>query len=1066
MRKNWKELFEAPGKEFRSAPFWAWNERINETESKFQIQEMADKGMGGFFIHSREGLETPYLSKDWMEQVDVAVREAKDKDMEVWIYDEDKWPSGCAGGLVSHADPEEYSAKGLTMEVMSPEELRKAVEGGKTFYTEKEYDDGKILKVYTIWTRDYEILKLKDGICEEALQNDEGQILILRREISGTSEWYNGYAPTDNLNPKAVQEFLKLTHESYKKQFKDEFGKTIKGFFTDEPNCCDFYSVFTEGRPWITWTDNLPQYFLEKRGYELWELLPYMFYDGEGCEQIRHDYWRTIAELFQESYMKQIYEWCEKEGLELTGHLLYENDLGYQTRVCGAAMPQYKYIHRPGIDLLGEQTKEYLTVKQCASVAHQYGKKHTISETYGCTGWEFGFDGQKWVGDWQFVNGIDRRCQHLAQYSISGCRKRDYPPVFSYQTTWWDYNQKMEDYFSRLSMCESMGEVVRKILVIHPMSSIWTKCRSSFDEDFNHLEMNMGWLDKHIVDLNEWGEEYNRLAKMLMSFHMDFDFGDEMLIEEDGRVSDGIFYVGQASYEVVVVPRVVSLFENTVRILGEYSRQGGKILWVGDFPELIEGSRKKAESVEWNQFTDINHIEDYNNLPEELEKTLSWSIRAKTEEGVEDKDILLMTEKTSEGYVQMVVNNDRKNTHAVMIDFPEAGDVLCYQPWTNSVKSLDVEINKNNSMRFLLELEPAQTVILLVSTWKSEKIKLENSVESRNEIQPKICEHVEFPYKHPHSAAPVFATLGPKAQIKRTMENVLVLDFCAYYIGDKIYGEETDVWRAQKDIREKLNMRQIYYNGVPQRYFWLGENDPQDNTPFGLKFRFHVKEDIEKTCFAVIEKSEKFVVSLDAEPASLTDGFFLDHSMNKWKLPKLTVGEHVLTIEGMYSHEIELEDIFIVGDFAVDTERAIVKESNSLHFGDWTSQGYYHYPGSIIYKFVIPPKEKEEHRYILDMGHFEATLIELKANDRNVTYLLKESAKRVDITDYLLDEENNIELCVVGSPRNMFGPFHQTYTGCSRISWEDFRTTGRFYTPDYVLKPYGLMGQISIFMQN
>ncbi|MBN2927651.1 MAG: hypothetical protein JTJ12_09555, partial [Eubacterium sp.] len=139
-------------------------------------------------------------------------------------------------------------------------------------------------------------------------------------------------------------------------------------------------------------------------------------------------------------------------------------------------------------------------------VAHQYGKKHTISETYGCTGWDFGFDGQKWLGDWQYVMGIDRRCQHLAQYSISGCRKRDYPPVFSYQTTWWDYNKRMEDYFSRLSICESMGEVVRKILVIHPMSSIWTKSRSSFDEDFNHIEMNMGWMDKHITDLNKWGK--------------------------------------------------------------------------------------------------------------------------------------------------------------------------------------------------------------------------------------------------------------------------------------------------------------------------------------------------------------------------------------------------------------------------------------------------------------------------------------------------------------------------------------------------------------------------------
>ena len=99
------------------------------------------------------------------------------------------------------------------------------------------------------------------------------------------------------------------------------------------------------------------------------------------------------------------------------------------------------------------------------------------------------------------------------------------------------------------------------------------------------------------------------------------------------------------------------------------------------------------------------------------------------------------------------------------------------------------------------------------------------------------------------------------------------------------------------------------------------------------------------------------------------------------------------------------------------------------------------------------------------MGEFAASLIELKVNGKSVAYLLKDSARRADITDYLLDKENSVELCVVGSPRNMFGPFHQTYTGCSRISWEDFRTTGRFYTPDYVLEPYGLMGQITISMR-
>ena len=80
-----KGLVENPPKEYRSAPFWGWNDRLQKENLGEQIEGFKKAGMGGFFIHSREGLETPYLSEDWMKQVDVAVREAKEKDMEVWL---------------------------------------------------------------------------------------------------------------------------------------------------------------------------------------------------------------------------------------------------------------------------------------------------------------------------------------------------------------------------------------------------------------------------------------------------------------------------------------------------------------------------------------------------------------------------------------------------------------------------------------------------------------------------------------------------------------------------------------------------------------------------------------------------------------------------------------------------------------------------------------------------------------------------------------------------------------------------------------------------------------------
>ena len=149
--------------------------------------------------------------------------------------------------------------------------------------------------------------------------------------------------------------------------------------------------------------------------------------------------------------------------------------MGRAVRVNGAVMPNYQYQHVPGIDMLCEQTGEYLTVKQCTSAAAQLGKKQVLSETYGCTGWDFTFEGQKWMGDWQFVLGVNRRCQHLALYSLRGCRKRDYPPSFNYNTSWWRENKRTEDYFARLSLALEQGEVIREILLIHPLSTVWSR---------------------------------------------------------------------------------------------------------------------------------------------------------------------------------------------------------------------------------------------------------------------------------------------------------------------------------------------------------------------------------------------------------------------------------------------------------------------------------------------------------------------------------------------------------------------------------------------------------------
>ena len=111
-----KGLLKNPPKEYRSAPFWGWNDKLQKENLGEQIEGFKRAGMGGFFIHSREGLETEYLSTEWMEDVKFCVDKARENDLELWIYDEDKWPSGAAGGMVSRENPAEFTARALTME--------------------------------------------------------------------------------------------------------------------------------------------------------------------------------------------------------------------------------------------------------------------------------------------------------------------------------------------------------------------------------------------------------------------------------------------------------------------------------------------------------------------------------------------------------------------------------------------------------------------------------------------------------------------------------------------------------------------------------------------------------------------------------------------------------------------------------------------------------------------------------------------------------------------------------------------------------------------------------------
>lgn len=1046
-----KELFSNPSSEYRSIPFWAWNDKLEEDELIYQIKEMKRQGIGGFFMHSREGLETEYLSSEWFELIKKCVETAKAEGMEAWLYDEDRWPSGTAGGTVTRTGGNDSRCKGLTIEV------------GK-----EVIETSEIVAIFKAKVSGMNIIECDKLNVENIIALKEDEVyLTFRIEVSEPSEWFNNEAPPDNLNAKSVKRFIESTYEAYRQAIGEEFGKTIKGMFTDEPSLADRNSKFNPKRGWIPWTYTFAQYFKDKRGYDLLDFIPYFYFNCDKSSFVRHDYWRTVTELFTESYSKQIGEWCRRNNIRFTGHFLQEDKLGLATRVGGAVMPHYVYQDVPGIDLLCEKTDEYITVRQCTSVANQYGKKVVISETYGCTGWDFTFEGQKWIGDWQFVMGINRRCQHLALYSIKGCRKRDYPPVFNYNTSWWKYDKVVEDYFARLSAVLTEGKPVRDILIIHPSTSAWSMLGT--DPYGNPKRAK----ERDVPAINAYGKEFNDLLKYLMAVHYDYDLGDEMLIEKDGVIKENKFCIKLAAYKVVVLPPLKTMLRSTLKLLISFLKAGGIVIAIKPFATMVEGRQsidKKADKipntfeaagykemyvskdeeqlVEMMMHNNFIEIDYYTELSTELEKVLHRKVSIKNEYDEEVKDIFYMFKEAEDFKTLFLVNNSRTKSFDTNIYLNEVCDIEEWDPLTGQCFPVVYKVT-NDKISVKCSFNPAASRLFILKKFRKaggEEVNIQNI-----QLQESF-----------------YTSLGPVFSFDRTLPNSLTLDKCCYVIGEGKWSEEMEVWQAQKNIRNSLEMCDIYYNGLPQRYKWVNKSHPKDGTEIKLLFNFKVEDLPNSETYIVIEDSQNFTISLNGAKCENTkNGYFIDKSFHKVLLKGLIKGENKLILSCKYSNRMELEDCYLIGDFAISKDRTIVKEPSTLKLGDWCLQGYPHYAGSMIYKYdfnyEFSNEGIREKKLLMEVGDFSATVINVKVNNEQAGFIPWKARNIIDITDLVVQGKNTVYIEVMGSMRNLLGPFHQKEGKTLTTDWSSFRTEGSDYLPDYNLKPYGIFELIRLY---
>lgn len=1018
MSKSFASKIKKNGSMFRGAPFWAWNAKLNPAELRRQIRIMKKMGLGGFFMHSRVGLNTAYLSEDWFKCISACIDEAKKQGMDAWLYDEDRWPSGAAGGYVTRDFPE---FRNRSLVYNTPEELE----------TDPPTTSDRILAWFAMRGRDKQSAKSYRRVSgpDVKLRSGEEMLCFAEREAS-TSPWFNEGTYLDTLNPQAVEKFIEITHEKYVEKCGEEFSKAVPGIFTDEP-------YFGSSLPW---TGAFAEAFQKMHGYDVLEHLPEMFFriGKEEFSKVRFDYRETATNLFINAFAKQIGKWCEKHGLDFTGHVLSEDTLQGQAAHVGDSLRFYEHMQAPGMDLLTEHWQIYRTAKQCTSMARQFGRRRRLSETNGCTGWDFSLEGHKALADWQIALGINLRCQHLAWYSMEAAAKRDYPASIFRQSPWHGIHSGIEDYFSRVCEtlhCEDSSEI-RDLLLLHPVESVWGILVERDESDI----------------VRDYEAPFVNLGSKLLGANIDFDYGSEEVMSRHARVRGKNLAVAKASYKAVVLPQLLTIRSSTLELLAKFAAAGGQVFYVGAVPARVDGQRSVTARETYKNFTRTT-------MSKIADAVAPYTRRVSiTENGAETEATLHLLSKSKDWLSVFVCNTsaempsmDSEMTFKFVrdrdIEYPNAelrvisrrcGDVFELIPSTGDIHRVDFTYS-DGAYVIPCALGRLESRLFIIT-----KNKLGRT---RAPLKPRVkpVDIIELPSEG----------LG----VSRSEPNVMVLDHPRYSINNSPLRKEKFILDVDAVLRKRLGASP---RGGRMVQPWIaGEQKPKRELDVTLVYTFECLKLPEKVIELAIERPEFYEITFNGKKISNdAKGYWMDPVIKCVRLPRPRRGTNELILKCSYHQFLPgLETIYLLGEFGVKEELKMVDVPRKLDIGDWVEQGLENYSGNLKYSFNLGKRPETRKRINLRIPEWRGAALGVKVNGSEETLLLWPPYE-LDITDFLKDSRNRIDVTVYGHRRNTCGPFY-----IKGVKWPDW--TGPFEMQRYEVRkrnlvPCGLLQPVQL----
>jgi len=1019
MMKKLYESFTTPGPEYRGKPFWAWNGELEKDELIRQVEVMKDMGFGGYFMHSRCGLITEYLGDEWFELCNNVADAGEKFGMESWLYDEDRWPSGSAGGYVTQ-EPK-FRMKFINLVTISVDDF--------------VWDDD-IIKAYSCKLENkvdcYGLQKLNKDTKKADITGNT--ILVFKVIEMKKHSNYNGFTYADTINKEATEKFIELTHQKYKEKCGDRIGTTIKGIFTDEPHRGSLMTGFGgEGLTslWsVPWSYKVFEEFKNKYGYDVEERLPELFLrvNGEKISQVKWHYVDLLQDLFLTNFMKPINDWCIENNMISTGHVLHEDSLTAQVTMQGSLMRSYEYMGYPGVDVLTEHNKAFWIVKQLTSAARQLGKKWMLSELYGCTGWQMNFESHKAAGDWQALYGINLRCPHLSWYTMEGEAKRDYPASILHQSGWYKDYGYVETYYARLGMLLMQGTPCCDILYILPIESLYAGIYPGCFEGLGANDADMRVLEENYVKVFNW----------LTGAGLDFDYGDEEMMSRLAKSKNGILEFGEAKYKTIVVGTMTTIRKSTLDILKSFVEQGGTLIFAGGAPEYVDAI--KSDEAKKLSDKSVNIPFEAVSLVAACEKSVGRIIDIKnkaTDSVIED----IKTQIRKDGDVTYIFAFNISTTQAYFdagIRIYEDGFV---QEWNCATgEKTNVKTTKGQGfIEIAADFEAIKEHVYILTKELDESLLFSKKlkVSSEKDLQGEVAYSLNEP-------------------------NVCVLDIASYKytFNGQIHAGKDEVLKIDQSIR---TISSVPFRGGDMTQPWFDKfTKHPDLGDLEMSFEFNVEVMPEGKILLAVERPEHFTVKLNN---TLVDSFnkqnwWIDESLKYAYIDSslLVLGLNKIVLSTVFNQPMNIETIYLAGNFGVSlvgSDKTITTLPKTLTPDNIINQSLPFYSGAVSYKYSVPKKANDGERVFIEVPSFEGALVKI-TNNIGESKVIAWQPYEVDITD-ILDGSGKINIDVVLTRRNTFGPLHQLPIKDSSYGPWNFLTSGEKWSNDYMLYDAGLL---------